>query len=172
MLVIAADTNRRAPLSTGGSRRMRTTKLLLAAAKTALAAAVVTVGLAAPAAAAPPKCSELGGALDASQICRIQADDPGYTLNIAYPSAYPDQQPVFDYIKQTRDGFLNVANMPGSRTMPYELETTATEYSSVAPPRGTLSVVFKTFQDVGGVRPQTFFKSFNWDQAARKPIQI
>ena len=40
------------------------------------------------------------------------------------------------------------------------------------PPRGTQSVVFKTFQDVGGAHPQTFYKSFNWDQGLRKPITI
>jgi hypothetical protein len=154
---------------------MRTTKLLLAASKATvvgLAAAVVGVGLAASASAAPPKCSELEGFVDASQICQIQATDPAYTLNIAYPVLFPDQQPVFDYIKQTRDGFLNVAKMPDSRAMPYELETTTTEYNSAVPPRGTQTVVFKTFQDVGGAHPQTYYKTFNWDQGMRKPIQV
>ena len=33
-------------------------------------------------------------------------------------------------------------------------------------------MVFKTFQDVGGAHPQTFYKSFNWDQGYRKPITI
>ena len=52
----------------------------------------------------------------------IEEGDPGYSLNISYPADYPDVQAVFDYVKQTRDGFLNVAKMPDSRTMPYELE--------------------------------------------------
>ena len=89
---------------------------------------------------------------------------PAYTLDIAYPVDYPDEQAVVDYVKQTRDGFLNVAKMPGSRDMPYEMDTTATEYNSAVPPRGTQSVVFKTYQNVGGAHPQTFYKSFNWDQ--------
>ena len=97
---------------------------------------------------------------------------PAYSLHIAYPVDYPDVQPVFDYIKQTRDGFINVAKMPDARTMPYQLEVTATEYNSAIPPRGTQSVVFKTFQDVGGAHPQTFYKSFNWDQGYRKPIVL
>ncbi len=79
---------------------------------------------------------------------------------------------MFDYVKQTRDGFLNVAKMPGPRDMPYELDTTATQFNSAVPPRGTQSLVFKTFQDVGGAHPQTFYKSFNWDQGLRKPITI
>ena len=125
-----------------------------------------------PASAAPPKCADLNGTVDGSQMCQIQEGDPAYSLHIAYPVDYPDVQPVFDYIKQTRDGFINVAKMPDARTMPYQLEVSATEYNSAIPPRGTQSVVFKTFQDVGGAHPQTFYKSFNWDQGDRKPITI
>ncbi|GLP76468.1 immunogenic protein MPT64 [Mycobacterium antarcticum] len=124
------------------------------------------------AAAAPPKCTDFGGVVDVNQICQIQASDPGYSLNISYPVNYPDTKPVFDYVKETRDGFLNVAKTPDSRTMPYELETTATEFSSAVPPRGTQSVVFKTYQGVGGAHPTTFYKAFNWDQGLRKPITI
>ncbi|MBJ7336241.1 esterase [Mycolicibacterium sp.] len=124
------------------------------------------------AAAAPPKCADLNGVLDANQICQISASDPGYSMSISYPADYPDAQPVFDYVKQTRDGFLNVAKMPDGRLMPYELDTTATEYDSAVPPRGTQSVVFKTYQGVGGAHPLTFYKTFNWDQVARKPITI
>jgi hypothetical protein len=141
------------------------------------ALAAVTLGLsgiaaAAPAFAAPPKCSDLNGNIGAKSMCQIDESDAGYTLHIVYPSLYPDVQPVFDYIKQTRDGFLNVAKMPDARTMPYQLEVTATEYNSAIPPRGTQSVVFKVFQDVGGPKPQTFYKAFNWDQSYRKPIQL
>lgn len=124
------------------------------------------------ASAAPPKCADLGGAIDADQTCQIQATDPAYTMSISYPVDYPDVQAVFDYVKQTRDGFLNVAKMPDSRSQPYELETTETEFNSAVPPRGTQSVVFKTYQGVGGAHPTTFYKSFTWDQGLRKPITI
>jgi hypothetical protein len=124
------------------------------------------------AAAAPPKCTDLGGVVDGSQTCQIQDAAPGYSLRISYPVGYPDVQPVFDYVKETRDGFLNVAKMPDSRDLPYELETTPTEYSSAVPSRGTQSLVLETYQSVGGAHPTTFFKSFNWDQGLRKPITI
>jgi uncharacterized protein DUF3298 len=147
---------------------MRIPTLALAA-----AAATVLVWPSVPvASAAPPKCADLSGVVDATQTCVIQATDPAYSLNISYPVDYPDFKSVFDYVKQTRDGFLNVAKMPGPRNMPYELDTTTTEFSSAVPPRGTQSLVFKTFQDVGGAHPQTFYKSFNWDQGMRKPVQI
>ena len=140
------------------------------------ATAAVFVGLssvvaAVPASAAPPKCSDLNGGL-AGQNCVIEAGDAGYSLRISYPANYPDVQAVFDWVKQTRDGFVNVAKMPDSRTMPYQLEVTPTEYNSAVPPRGTQSLVFKVFQDVGGAHPQTFYKAFNWDQGLRNPIQL
>lgn len=136
--------------------------------------AITTLGASsiAVASAAPAKCAELSGVMDRAQMCHIQASDPAYTLDIVYPVNYPDQQSVVDYVTQTRDGFLNVAKMPGPRDMPYQLDTVATEYTSAVPPRGTQTVVFKTFQDVGGAQPQTFYKTFNWDQGLRKPITI
>jgi hypothetical protein len=127
------------------------------------------VGLAS---SAPPTCADLSGVVDASQICQIAATDPGYTMNISYPVGYPDVLAVFDYVKQTRDGFLNVAKTPDFRTMPYELETMETEFNSGVPPRGTQSLVFKTYQGVGGAHPTTFYKAFNWDQTSKKPITV
>jgi hypothetical protein len=47
-----------------------------------------------------------------------------------------------------------------------------TEFNSGVPPRGTQSLVFKTYQGVGGAHPTTFYKAFNWDQATKKPITI
>src|SRR4051794_41950352 len=113
------------------------------------------------ASAAPPKCGDLSGVIDGAQMCQIHATDPAYALSISYPVNYPDVQAVFDYVKQTRDGFLNVAKMPGPHDMPYELETTSTEYSSAGPPRGTHPLVFKTFQDGGGARPHALLQSFH-----------
>ncbi len=124
------------------------------------------------ASAAPPNCSDLNGVVDANHVCQIQATDPGYSLDIAYPVDYPDVQPVFDYVKQTRDGFLNVAKSPDFRAMPYELETTPTEFSSSVAPHVIQSVVFKTYQGVGGAHPSTYYKSFNWDQGLRRPLTI
>lgn len=139
---------------------------VLAAAATALSGLVG----AATASAAPPKCEDVGATPGPGFTCQIQQTDPAYTLNITFPSDFPDQKAVIDYVKQTRDGFLNVAKMPDSRGMPYELDTTSAQYSSAVPPRGTQSVVFTTYQNVGGAHPQTFYKAFSWDQAYRKPI--
>ena len=144
----------------------------VAAALAALAAATLSWSGIAVVSATPPKCADLSGIMIGPLTCQIQATDPGYTLSITYPTDYPDLVPVIDYVKQTRDGFLNVAKMPDGRAMPYELETTATEYNSGVPPRGTQSVVVKTYQGVGGAHPTTYYKSFNWELRLRKPITI
>src|ERR1700709_2736159 len=110
---------------------MRITTLAVAASAVAvLGWSGVGVAAAAPTPAPPPPptCGDLGGVVAAGQICQIQATDPGYSLTISYPVGYPDAQAVFDYVKQTRDGFLNVAKTPDARTMPYELDTTETEF--------------------------------------------
>ena len=124
------------------------------------------------AAATPAKCPELGGVVDGSRMCQIRDTTRGYALNISYPIDYPDQQAVVDYITQTRDGYVNVAKMPGPHETSYELDTSATQYTAAIPPRNTQSVVFKTFQDVGGAHPQTFYKTFTWDLVQRRPITI
>jgi hypothetical protein len=136
-----------------------------------LVAAVVLFGCSGVAAAAPPKnyCADLKG-VDTGKACQIQMSDPAYNLNISFPTDYPDQKSLADYITQTRDGFLNVAKSPAPRDVPYELDITSANYGSAIPPRGTQAVVFKTFENIGAAHPQTTYKAFNWDQTLRKPI--
>jgi hypothetical protein len=138
------------------------------------AAALVAVGVVALSAAtttawAAPQCTDLGGTLDAT-TCRIHAATDAYKLDASYPTDYADQQALTDYLTQTRDGFVNVSQMPGSRTMPYELEVKAAEYRSARAPHPTQSAVLEVFQDVGGPRPLTWYKAFNYNLDARRPI--
>jgi hypothetical protein len=141
--------------------------LKLAVAVTAL----VLVGSSGVAAAAPPKnyCADLKGG-DTGQACVIQMSDPVYSLNISFPTDYPDEKSLADFITQERDGFLNVAKSPAPRDVPYELDITSTNYGSAIPPRGTQAVVLKVYENVGAAHPQTTYKAFNWDQTYRKAI--
>jgi hypothetical protein len=158
---------------------MRIPRLALVVAAAAIGWSSVVV----VASAAPPKCADLEAvqipaapvpvATPApSQLCQIVKTDPAYSLNITFPLDFPDQTAVSDYVKQTRDGFLNVAKSSAPHDMPYELDTTMTQYGSSVPPRSTQTVVFKTYQSVGGAHPQTFYRAFNWDQGNRRPITI
>jgi hypothetical protein len=133
-------------------------------------AAVAIFGSSGVAAAAPKNyCADLKG-VNVGQMCQIQLSDPGYSVDISFPTDYPDQKSVADYITQTRDGFLNVAKSSAPRDMPYELNITSTDYGSAIPPRGTQATVLKVFQNVGAAHPQTMYKAFNWDQTYRKAI--
>ena len=135
-----------------------------------LVAAVVLFGCSGVAAAAPKNyCTDLKG-VDTGQMCQIQLSDPAYTVNISFPTDYPDQKSLADYVTETRDGFLNVAKSPAPRDVPYELDITPTNYGSAIPPRGTQAVVLKIYQNVGAAHPQTLYKAFNWDQSYRKAI--
>jgi len=135
-----------------------------------LAAAVLAGAAATPAAAAEPACADLGGTIDAQQVCTVQVNNPTYTLDFTFPADYPDQQALIGYLTQTRDGFVNVAEMPGSWNLPYVLDAKGTAYRSGPDDGGTRSVVFEVYENVGGAHPQTWYKSFNWDVAEKAPL--
>jgi hypothetical protein len=136
----------------------------------ALVAGVVAGWVGAPVAAAQTACADLQGTVDPDGICRVHAANSTYTLDLSFPNDYPDQAPLTAYLTQARDGFVNVAEMPGSYNLPYQLDAKGTGYRSGPSTGGTQSVVFTVWQNVGGVHPQTFYQAFNWDVAKRAPI--
>lgn len=135
-----------------------------------LAAATAAALYGSPTAVAEPGCADLGGTIDGAAFCQIHVNDPDYTLNLEFPTDYPDQQTLTDYLVQNRDGFLSVAQRPATRGIPYEMDATAERYQSGQPPHGTSSVVLKVFQTLGGPHPSTWYKSFNYDRGRQQPI--
>jgi hypothetical protein len=137
-----------------------------------MVAAALLVGLRTgmPSAAAQPSCAGLGGVVETGQICHVHASAASYTVHLRFPVDYPDQQALTDYLVQNRDGFITVAQVPGSRDRPYQMDATAEQHRSGQPPKGTQSVVLKMFQDVGGPHPSTWYKAFNYDLQPRGPI--
>ena len=130
----------------------------------------LVLGSSAVAAAAPKDyCADIKGA-NSGTVCQIAITDPGYTVDISFPSNFPDMKSVTEFVAKTRDAFLNVAKSSSPRDAPYALDITPTTYTSLVPPRGQLSVVLKVYQNTGGAHPQTSFKSFAWDQTYRKLI--
>jgi len=125
-------------------------------------------------AAAHSTCASLGGELPDEQTCHVHASSSTYTLDMTFPVDYPDEQALTDFISQNRDGFVSVAQTSsqtsGPRDVPYQMEVTSEQYHSGRPPGGTRSVVLKVFEDLGGPRPSTFYKSFNYDLGAQKSI--
>jgi hypothetical protein len=131
-----------------------------------LAALVGGAVLAAPGAvAAPGSCAALGGTVQGGD-CHVQASGPAYTMEMTFPLDYPDEQAVFGYLSQTREGFVNVAESPDARHQPLEMDVTAESSRSAQ----TRSVVLKLFQDVGSAHPSTWYRSFTYDIARGKPV--
>jgi hypothetical protein len=121
-------------------------------------------------AGAQSACADLGGALDGEQTCRVHTASSTYTLDYSFPAGYPDEQAVAAYLTQTRDGFVNVSQMPGARDLPYVLDAKGTTYHSGMAPTGTQSLVFEVYQNVGGAHPSTWFKAFNYNLDGQGPI--
>ena len=146
-------------------------RFLMAAAL--LATAVLTALVGWPVAAAPPTCAGLGGTMPDAQTCRLHTSTPTYTFTMTFPADYPDEQALTDYITQNRDGFVSVAQSSGSsggRDQPYQMEATTEQHFAGQPPHNTRSVVLKFFQDLGGSRPTTWYKAFNYNLGAKQPI--
>jgi hypothetical protein len=127
-----------------------------------------------PVAAADSACTGMGGDVEGEQTCHVHAANSTYTLDMRFPLDYPDEQALTDYVSQTRDGFVSVAQTSsqtsGTRDVPYQMEVTSEQFHSGQPPGGTRSVVVKLFEDLGGPRPSTSYKGFNYDLGAKKPI--
>lgn len=117
-------------------------------------------------------CAVLGGSLEGDNVCHVHSSGPSYTMDVRFPTTYADEQAVVDYVTQSRDGFINVAQTPDSRNLPYEMDITTQSFASGSPTAGTQSVVLKLFQDVGGAHPTTWYKAFSYDLGGHKPLQF
>ncbi|CAN5858080.1 RsiV family protein [soil metagenome] len=136
---------------------------------TAIAAA--SLSLAAPAAAeTPPLCADFGGAVVADQMCEVHVSKPEYMLDMSFPVDYPDEAALAEYLTQTRDGFVNVAEMPGNWNLPYALDVKTTRYSAGTSDTGTRSLALEVYQNVGGAHPSTWYQTFNYDAAKKAPV--
>lgn len=142
---------------------MRLSRLALSLVPLLVSGTLVT---AVPATAAPGACTALGGAVQAGEMCRVQASAPAYTVDMTFPLGYPDEQAIVDYLSQTRDGFVSIAGTPESRNLPYEMDVTGESFRSAQ----TRSVVLTLFQNVGSAHPTTWFKSFTYDVDRGRPV--
>jgi hypothetical protein len=111
----------------------------------------------------PSACTELGGTVDAKQICSARTDGPGYKVTFTFPVDYPDQQAVSSYLTRRRDEFIAFTAERPPHDYPYELDAKATAYRSGPPGSGTESLVFEVYSDSGGAHPVTGFQAFTYD---------
>ncbi|OBH14230.1 hypothetical protein A9X03_23485 [Mycobacterium sp. E1715] len=136
----------------------------------AAAACAVTALSSAGTASGQSACADVGGTVDAAQICRGHIVTTTYTLDLSFPVGYPDQAPLADYVTHTRDEWADdaKAHPPGDRP-PYLLTITGTAFRSGALTSGTQTVVLDMNQDLGA-HPVTSYKAFTYDLGKRAPI--
>lgn len=121
-------------------------------------------------AGAQSACADLGGTVDAQQICRGHTATANYTLDLSFPLSYPDQQPLTDYLTQTRDEWAgDTQKHPPVTRPPYQLAISATAYRSGPPASGTQSLVLAMNQDLGA-HPVSSYQAFNYDLSKSAPI--
>jgi hypothetical protein len=139
------------------------------------AAALVAVALVSATvpstAGAQSACVGLGGVVDLGQNCDVHASAPGYVVEISFPTDYPDQQSLADYLIPLRTDFIEFAGGPPPHDWPYTLTVDSTTYASGDVTRGTRSLVLTVGQDANP-HPVTWYKSFNFDLGRGRPITL
>lgn len=125
-----------------------------------------------PAASAQSACSDLGGTVDANQICQVHTAGSGYEVTFTFSVDYPDQQALTEYMTQRRDDFIGFAAERPPRGHPYELDAKADAFRSGTPSSGTESLVFEEYSDSGGAHPVTGYHAFNYDLGKGAPITL
>jgi hypothetical protein len=117
-------------------------------------------------------CADLGGSVDAEQICHVHTVGRGYEVTFTFPVDYPDQQTLTTYLTQRREDFRGYASDWSPQDRPYELDARAIAYHSGTPTSGTMSLVFEEYSDSGGAHPSTGFQSFTYDRGKGAPITL
>jgi hypothetical protein len=141
--------------------------------RTALAGVLIATFIVLPAIAqadTPSACADLGGSVDAKQICHVHSATANYEISFAFPVDYPDQQALADYVTKRRTDFITFTDQRPPPDRPYELDGTAKMYRSGSPDSGTRSVVFTVYSDSGGAHPVTGYETFSYDLGKRTPI--
>ncbi len=115
-------------------------------------------------------CLNLGGTVGSGDSCEIHSATATYTISMRFPTDYPDQDAIADFLTQRRKDFIDWVDTAGQvRTMPAALDVTGKAYRSGDDRGGTRSLVLDLGEDTG-VHPVLTYKAFNYSLAAHVPI--
>jgi hypothetical protein len=121
-------------------------------------------------AAAQSMCDQFGGTVDANQMCQVHTVASTYKQDFSFPTDYPDQQPLTDFLTQRRDEWADYAQEnPPRGKLHYLLAIAGKTYRSGTPDSGTQSVVLAMNSDFGA-HPVSSYKTFNYDIGKHAPI--
>ncbi len=111
-------------------------------------------------------CLDLGGTVGSDDVCELHTGTTAYTITMRFPSGYPDQRSIGDFLVQRRKNFIDwVVASEHPRVAPAELDVIGEAYESSA----TRSLVLTLGEDTG-VHPVTTYKTFNYSLADHAPI--
>lgn len=118
-------------------------------------------------------CGELGGTVGPDQFCEIDADTTTYDLTFRFPTDYPDQSALADYLTQRRTQFIDWVSAysapPGDAH--FELDVIGAAYRSGERQAGTRSLVLAIGSGTG-VHPVTTDQDFNCSLTDHAPISF
>ncbi|MET0454752.1 MAG: esterase [Mycobacterium sp.] len=123
-------------------------------------------------ASGPSACADLGGEVGPDRVCTVHSEADGYTIDMSFPSDYPDQKGLSEVLTRQRDQFVEVVSEPPVRDVPKALDVKSTTYRSGSPESGTTSVVLEEYVNVGGAHPETYYDALNYDLAKQAPITL
>jgi hypothetical protein len=114
-------------------------------------------------------CTDLGGTVGPDQACTVHSATADYTIDMTFPTDYPDQKAVSDLLIRERDRFVQAVTAPDQPPYSKALDIKATAYRSAAD-GGTASLVLEEYGNYGGAHPVTFYNALNYDVATKTPI--
>ncbi|WP_422745210.1 esterase [Mycobacterium sp. WMMD1722] len=146
--------------------------------RAALIAAIIggtAVGLSGAATAAPLNDPRgLCASHDDAGNCVFGWAGPSHSVDGVFPSNYPQEQAVVDYLTKAVDEFEADSGPLGTLDEPLppeDFSATGTRYTSGDAATGTQSVVVEVDQMVrGAAHPAAWYKSFTYDMATKAPV--
>lgn len=104
-----------------------------------------------------------------------RSENPQYTIDISYPTDYPDMKSVSDFVNADRESFLDWINRYGSDgpARQYTYTVSGKTYHSAQP--ASASLVLTIANDTGAAHqahPSTTYHAFNYDLTTQRPITL
>jgi len=116
-------------------------------------------------------CLNLGGTIGSDGFCDIHDSTATYKIVMRFPTGYPDQEALADYLAQRRKDFVEWVDTAPDRTAHHELDVTGAAYRSGYRKAGTESLVLTIGSDTG-VHPVTAYKAFNYSRKDHAPVNF
>jgi hypothetical protein len=114
-------------------------------------------------------CVDLAGNLGADQVCTVHVEATDYSIDMKFPTDYPDLRALSAVLTRERDRFVQAVTSPNQPPYAKSLDITSTTYRSAAG-GGTESLVLAEHADYGGAHGVAFFNALNYDLGTKTPI--